>query len=379
MMALVPSQLTLAYLADPNSVHTHRWLGYFAERGHAVHLLTGADEVVKPGLPAGIALHRYARFGQRRLPMLSSLQGRRALRSVLRHIDPDVVHGHYLTRHGWQARLSGFHPYVISPWGSDLFVTPLGSLRARIWAGLTLRGADLVTVVSDQMREAVMAHGVRSDRIRMIQFGVDTERFRPADPDPTRLSRLGLGARRIIFSPRAVRPMYRPEVVVDAFGRLDDDDTALVLTTRSADPSMLARVRERLVALGIGDRVRLLDDVKDGEMLDLFQQAEVTISVPESDAIPISVLEAMSCGRPVIASDLPGLRELLGPTDPGLLVPIDDVDATTNALRRLLDRSATDRAALGASLRSHVITYADRQTNMERMEALYEALRAGKR
>lgn len=377
-MTPVPRQLTLAYLADPNSVHTRRWLEFFAGRGHAVHLLTGADEIVRPGLPDTVTVHRYARFGRRRVPLLSSLQGRRALRSLLRRIRPDVLHGHYLTRHGWQARLSGFHPYVVSPWGSDLFVTPLESLRARIWARLTLRGANLVTVVSEQMREAVLAHGVRSDRIEMVQFGVDTEHFRPADPDPARLSHLGLENRRIVFSPRALRPIYRQEVVVDAVAGAGADAT-LVLTARNADPATLALVHDRIVATGIENRVRLLDDIDDEDMLVLFQQAEVIISVPESDAIPISVLEAMACGRPVIASDLPGPRELLALADPGLLVPVGDVAATADALERLLNRSVAERAALGASLRSRVVNEADRQTNMERMENLYQQLRAGER
>ena len=178
--APVSRPLRLAYLADPNSVHTRRWLGFFAERGHDVHLLVGERDEVRD-LPDGITLHRYRRFGPRRLPLVSSLQGRGRLRVALRSIDPDVLHAHYLTRHGWQARLSGFHPYVASPWGSDLFVTPRESLRARIWAWLTLVGADLVTVVSDHMHDEVARYGVaaRPDRARPLRRGYGPIRTRP--------------------------------------------------------------------------------------------------------------------------------------------------------------------------------------------------------
>lgn len=374
-MAPVSAPLTLAYLADPNSVHTRRWLGFFAARGHYVHLLTGTDDEVRDDLPDGVTLHRYPRFGSRRLPFISSLQGRHALRSLLNDLQPDILHGHYLTRHGWHARLSGFHPCVISPWGSDLFVTPRESLRARIWAGLTLRGADLVTVVSEHMRGAVRARGVQPDRIEMVHFGVDTKRFDAADRDPARLSHLGLGDRPVLFSPRAIRPIYRQDVVIDAFTDSGADAT-LVLTARNADPATLERIRARTKEAGVDGRIRVIDDITDDDMLTLFQQAEIVVSVPESDAIPISVLEAMACARPVIASDLPGLRELLEPTEPGLLVPVGDAAATANAMRRILDQSPAERAALGNSLRSRVVTYADRQTNMERMEELYRALRA---
>ena len=378
IMALVPLPLSLAYLADPNSVHTRRWVEFFAARGHFVHLLIGTEDVVRPGLSGQVNLHRYPRFGRRRLPFVSSMQGRRALRTALRRIRPDVLHGHYLTRYGWQARLSGFHPLVISPWGSDLFVTPHESTRARVWARLTLRGADLVTVVSEQMRDAVLARGVRRDRIEFVHFGVDTVRLHPADPDATRLAHLGLDDRPIVFSPRAVRPIYRQDVVVDAFARLETEAT-LVLTARNADPETLSQVRARIASAGIGDVVRVIDDIDEEDMLALYQQSVVVVSVPESDGIPISVLEAMACARPVVASDLPGPRELLAAADPDLLVPVGDAAATATALRRVLEGSAADREVLGASLRASVVATADRKANMERMEELYLALRAGGR
>ena len=339
-----------------------------------MHLLIGDDDAVRTEPPPGVALHRYRRFGRRRLPLLSSLQGRRALRSTLSRIEPDILHAHYITRHGWQGRLSGFHPLVVSPWGSDLFVTPRSSLRARVWARLTLRGADLVTVVSDHMTAAVRAHGVAEARIERVLFGVDTERFAPGG-DRAALDALRIGAGQpFIFAPRAIRPIYRPDVAVEAFSALPASAT-LVMTTRNADPATLADVHRRVERHQIADRIRLVDDISDDLMLTLFQQAEMVISIPESDAIPISVLEAMACARPVIATDLPGPRERLGVHAPDLLVPIGDVPATAAAMHRVLAMAPGDRARLGDALRRDVVENADRGQNMMRMEALYFRLR----
>lgn len=368
--ARVSRPLRLAYLADPNSVHTRRWLGFFADRGHEVHLLVGERDEVRD-LPEAITLHRYRRFGRRRLPLISSLQGRGRLRAVLRSIDPDVLHAHYLTRHGWQARLSGFHPYVASPWGSDLFVTPRTSLRARIWARLTLGGADLVTVVSDHMRRVVAGYGVPPDRIEHVHFGVDTDRFAP-EPGAERPDLVD--GRPFILAPRSIRPIYRPDVVIDAFAQLPAD-LVLVMTTRNADPDALADAERRIGRHDIAARVVLADAIDDDLMVELCRTAELVVSVPESDAIPISVLEAMSCARPVVASDLPGPRELLGRHAPELLVPIGDVAATADAMRRVIEMPANRRAGLGAALRADVVATADRRRNMERMELLYARLR----
>ena len=372
--ARVSRPLRLAYLADPNSVHTRRWLAFFVERGHEVHLLVGEQDDVRD-LPEAIRLQRYQRFGRRRLPLVSSLQGRGRLRALLRAIDPDVLHAHYLTRHGWQARLSGFRPYVVSPWGSDLFVTPRASWRARVWARLTLAGADLVTVVSTHMATVVAGYGVRPDRIERIHFGVDTDRF---SPEPS-AARPGLvGGRRFVLAPRAIRPIYRPDVVVDAFARLPSD-LVLLMTTRGADPDTLAETRRRIDRHDIAGRVVLADSIDDELMVELCRTAELVVSVPESDAIPISVLEAMSCARPVVASDLPGPRELIGPHAPELLVAVGDVSATADAMDRVLGMPADRRSELGAAFRADVLAAADRRRNMERMELLYHQLRERRR
>ena len=79
--------------------------------------------------------------------------------------------------------------------------------------------------------------------------------------------------------------------------------------------------------LALGDAVVYVPQVAYAEIPDLYRAADLVLSVPSSDGLPVSVLEAMACGTPVIVSDLPALREL---TDDGAdlsLVPMRDVDA----------------------------------------------------
>ena len=177
-----------------------------------------------------------------------------------------------------------------------------------------------------------------------------------------------------MFSPRAIAPNYRPDVVVDAFAALPASLT-LVMTTRSADAETLAATRERIERHGLGDRVVLLPEPVDDEtMLALFRSAEAVVSVPESDAVSISVLEAMACGRPVVASDLPGTREHLGAAAPELIVPAGDASATADALRAVLEMPPGARDELGGRLRAAVISRADRRRSVDHMDALYRRL-----
>ncbi|HEX2222481.1 MAG TPA: glycosyltransferase [Candidatus Limnocylindria bacterium] len=368
-------RMRLAFIADPNSIHTRRWVGFFARRGHSVHLLEGYGVEVRDGLPEEVAVHRYRAFGPWRIPIVSSLQGRAPLRRLLGDLRPDVLHGHYITRYGWQTRLSGFHPYVITPWGSDVFVTPRSSLRARLWGRATLRGADLVTVLTEQMRDAVTRMGARPRRIATVRFGVDTRRFSPGPADPELVERLGLGGRPLLFSPRAARPLYRHDTVLDAVAGLDD--AVVVMSGRNADPDYLAEVRARAARAGVGERLRIIDDIPEPELLALYRTADVVVSVPESDGFPSTVLEAMACGAPVVASDVPAVRSVLERFAPELIVPAGDASALAAALRRALALGGDGRAALAERMRRYAGEEADQETNMLKMERLYRRLAGG--
>src|SRR5664280_3413040 len=93
--------LAIAFLGDPNSVHTRRWTGYFASRGYRITLIVGRDVVVNPGLPAGIAIERFEPYSRRRGRLVGALVAVRSFRRVLKTLNPDVLHAHYLTGNGW--------------------------------------------------------------------------------------------------------------------------------------------------------------------------------------------------------------------------------------------------------------------------------------
>jgi glycosyltransferase involved in cell wall biosynthesis len=368
--------LRLAYLGDPNSVHLRRWIEHFADAGHDVHLLAGDRVAIQPGISSKVTIDRYRRFGAVRLPVVSSLQGRGPLRRLLRTIAPDLLHAHYLTGHGWQARLSGFHPWVMTVWGSDLLVAPDHSIRARWWARRSLGAADLVTVATTQLRERAIALGARPDRLATVRFGVDTNRYVPGPPDPEWAAQLGPGGRRVIFSPRAVRPLYRHETVVRSVAGLDPD-SLLVMGDRGADPAYLASLLRLGEELGIGGQIRVLSGMTDEDMPALYRLADVVVSVPESDGLPLTVLEAMACGAPVVVSDLPGLREFLGARFPDVLVPVGDVDALRQALATALAQTAEGRASIGRAMRELVVAEADHRTQLAVMEERYRSLIRG--
>jgi glycosyltransferase involved in cell wall biosynthesis len=365
--------LALAFLGDPNSIHTRRWVGWFAVRGHRVTMLVAAGVDLEPGLPDSIAIARFTPYTSSRLHLLGAMRARRSLAVELRRIAPDILHAHYLTGHGWHARLSGFRPYAITLWGTDILVTARATRRGRLYARWSLGPAGLVTGDSEELVRAAVVAGARTERTRLVQFGVDTARFSPG-PDPAALrERLGLAGRRVIFSPRSIAPLYRHDVVLEALARLPAD-VCVVMTRHLARESEVEALQRRAAELGLSDRLVMVPKVDHAEMADFYRMADLVVSVPISDGTPVTLLEALSAGRPVVASDLPSVREWLGDLDPASLVPVGDVAATARAIEATLARSAAERLDFAERGRRLVDERASHDASMAAAEALYREL-----
>jgi glycosyltransferase involved in cell wall biosynthesis len=374
VQAATGPRIRLALLGDPNSLHLRRWATFFAGRGHAVTLLVPHDVKVEPGLPASIAFERFSRFNPRSaLAPIGFLRARRSVRNAVDRVAPDVLNAHFLTIHGWHAWMSGFHPYAVTLWGSDIYVGPRKWRAVRAMARLTLKASDLVMADSEDLKRGAEALGSRPDRTELIGWGVDLARFSGGAAPSELRTRLGLDGRRVVFSPRAIKPLYRQGVVVDALARLPSDVVA-VLSLQHSDPAEVAAIERRAAELGVAGRLLLVPEIAHADMPDMLRLADVVVSIPESDSTSLAVLEAMACERQVVAADLPSVREWLGELDPDSLVPVGDVEATASALARALGRSAAEREELGRRARAIVRERADQETSLGNVERLYLGL-----
>jgi glycosyltransferase involved in cell wall biosynthesis len=365
--------LRLAFLGDVNSVHLRVWTGFLAARGHHITALVADDRAVEPGLAESIRIERFRSFAvRRRVTPLSLLRGRRSIREAVRRVQPDVLNAHFLTVHGWNAWLSGFHPYVVTLWGSDVFIHPGRSRIARTLARLTLRAADMV-MINPVMRDAALAAGADPERLRAVTIGVDVRRFSPGLASPELRARLALAGKRVVFAPRTIAPLYRQGVVVEALSRLPGD-VVLVMSTARAEAGELARIERLAAELGLSERLVLVPKVSHDDMTALYRLADAVVSIPASDSASVTMLEALACERPVVVSDLPAIRQWLDGSSGLELVPVDDPAATADAIARLLDEPPADRAKRVAGLRARVVEGSDQARTLAALENMYYSL-----
>jgi glycosyltransferase involved in cell wall biosynthesis len=234
-----------------------------------------------------------------------------------------------------------------------------------------VRRADFLTAPSQPLLDAAASMGLVAGRGHHLLWGVDTGRFHP-DVD-------GRGVRRrlevpddvpLVLSPRRMEPLYRIADIVDAWERERSSGRRSVLALASDGGSLEPHLRERVAVSDRKEDLRILPALDYGDMPALFAAADVVVSVPESDGTPMSVLEALATGTPVIASDLPSLRPWVMEGRTGLRVPVGDVGALAVALGRLVgDRALRERMAEEAA--RHAASEADQAVWMDRAVALY--------
>jgi glycogen(starch) synthase len=243
-------------------------------------------------------------------PMLASfaLAARRAAR------DADLVHAHWLPA-GLVAATTG-RPFVVQLWGTDVELA-----RRAPWAARrVLRRARLAICASEELAAAARELGARD--VRVIPSGVDV-------PD-------GVG-----------EPADPPHVLYA--GRLSPEKGVLELLEAARGLPLVVAGDGPLRDRFPGARGWVPHD----ELLRLYERAAVVACPSRREGFGVACAEAMAHARPVVASNVGGLRDLVVEGETGLLVPAGDVGALRSALERLLGDNEL-RARLGRAARERI-------------------------
>ena len=165
------------------------------------------------------------------------------------------------------------------------------------------------------------------------------------------------------------------DLLIRAFARLGRPGHRLIIAGDGPERVALQALAE---TEGVADRVDLLGARPHAEALEVIRSGAIfalpcrTSTTGDRDGIPVVLMEAMAAGKPVIAGRLETIAELVEDGTSGLLVPPDDVDALTEALRRLVDDPARGKA-MGLAGRKHVADEFSDAINWDRLEAAIDA------
>jgi glycosyltransferase involved in cell wall biosynthesis len=266
------------------------------------------------------------------------------------------------------AAVAGAHPLVATAWGSDVYSA---SLKQRLLMRLALRRSAVAMADSNDLVRRLEELGPRSLRTMLVNWGVDLESFTPpSEQQRTELkTRFGVGPGPVVLSPRGLKELYNPGVVVEAFKQV-----------RAAIPNAQLVFKHGGVAEEMKPEwsdapgVKVIGRIGYDDMAALFRAADVTVSIPSTDSSPRSVWEAMAAGSAIVLSDLSWVHELVE-NERDALVVAPEVQPVASAIERLI-RDEALRRRIASSARQLVEKHRDRETELARVERCYLELTA---
>jgi L-malate glycosyltransferase len=332
--------LKLVLIGDGNSPHLLKWARALQPRVDLWALSSRGFDIGFNGLmPADrrMALCTQPDFAGGNVGLLRHLP---AVSRWLRTIEPDWLAPHYLSSHGtlaWLAtRLGGVKaPIAGSAWGSDILVAPERSRAMRWVTQRVLRACTLTT--SDSQHMAARMRALGAGEVMVFPFGLESLPPAPATKEPA-----------LFFANRGLEAIYAPERVLRVFAGLAAGwpQARLVIAN---DGSLRMPMEQLARDIGLVDRVSFVGRLDAATQAQWYARARWYLSLPQSDSVSVSVLEAMGHACIPILSDLPANRELVEDGRNGVIV----ADGESPALARLAPLAqAADE--VGARLRAWV-------------------------
>lgn len=236
------------------------------------------------------------------------------------------LHNHFGDQSGTVTMLTARFcrlPYSISFHGPHIFFDPLGQ-RVKEKA----LGAAFNRCISFYCRSQVMLfmEDYTPERCPIVHCGVDSSRYPYRDP-ATKVSR--------ILSVARLAPEKGFRYLLKAFWDVAKNDAAVQLRL-AGDGPMRAELEAQARQLGIDDRVIFLGRLTEAEILNELMLADIFVLPSLAEGLPVSLMEAMAVGVPVVATNVAAVGELIDDGRNGKLVPPTDADSLKQALVELV-------------------------------------------
>ncbi|OGV63254.1 MAG: hypothetical protein A3K19_12955 [Lentisphaerae bacterium RIFOXYB12_FULL_65_16] len=304
------------------------------------------------------------------------------IRRILSRQSIDIIHSGWLTQDSYLALRTGFHPVLAMAWGSDVLPDPFvvnahQSRRVLKKLRFTAGHADTIYCDCRAVAETLCTlTGVAPEKLRIfLQLGVETAVFRPD-------AALAAEARRewavapktnVLIMTRRLDPAYGVADYLHALALLRNRVACPFLAVLAGEGSLEGQLKELTRDLGLQDSVVFVGAKPRQDLPRYLNGADLYVSTSLSDGTSISLLEAMSCGLPVVVTDVPANLEWVRDGYNGAVAARGDPQSIAQALQSVLEDPAK-RALFRERNRALALERIEASRNYETLVDLYRAL-----
>jgi glycosyltransferase involved in cell wall biosynthesis len=357
-------------LSDTNSEHTEKWALGLASNGVEVGLFSfnkASYPWYQNKTNITVLFEPKNKLEVSASGKLSYLRYVKLLKNTILLFNPDVVHAHYATSYGLIGALSGFHPFVISAWGTDVMKFPQKNFIFKSILKYNLKKADAICATSHTIKDYLKP--VTSKNVYVIPFGVNVDLF--SNKEVTSLFNKGSF---VIGCIKALEDLYNIDILIKAFAglKLKFPSKSLKLLIIGVG-SQEAELKKMVSDLILNEDVIFTGRISFSEVSNYFNMLDVLVNISDYESFGVSVIEAMACEKPVIATNTGGLKEIIENNTFGSLVEVANIEQTTNEMEKyLLDEDLKQK--VGKAARAKVVEKYNWIDNIHQMIDVYQQL-----
>lgn len=301
-------------LVSSNTIHTYKYLQLVEDYFDEVLVITNEKSTIYDYSTVELS------FNLKIKNVFSTVRG---IKNQITSFQPSIIHIHQANSFAFYtllARRKSSIPTVLTAWGSDVLLLPKSNALLKKLVQYNLRNADFLTSDSTYMAQEMEKLATLKNKILVANFGIDVM--------PTNCPK-----ENIVYSNRLHKKLYRVDKIIEAFARFkqnkEQKDWRLVVAATGIETENL---KDKANKLGLTDDVEFVGWIQKEDNEQWYSKAKIWVSIPESDATSISLLEAMACGSIPVVSDLPSNREWIESGINGIVVEDLDSDFISEAL-----------------------------------------------
>lgn len=342
--------MKILVVGNASSVHIVNLVNRLVKKGVNVYLFTVNSPSAQLSDDVNIILSSY--LGKRGY-LLSYWQ---FLQSV-KVISPDLINIHYASGYGLLSNfLKAGPPILMSVWGSDIYLFPKLSFLHKFILKLNLKNSSAIASTSVCMSREVKKYTKKNMPIYVTPFGINTHDFRPnhylAFSEKSLLR---------IVTIKGLHPIYGIDRLINSFYCLikNYNFQSNVVLDIYGEGEYLSEYKSLCIELGVDDLVQFHGKVAHSHVPSILKNADIFVALSRSESFGVSILEASSCGVPVVASMAEGLKEVVIDGVTGFIVDGNDFESVALKFNELLKNNLL-RYKFGAAGREMVIAnYSD--------------------
>ncbi len=323
------------------------------ENGIEVHVLTQHNHGAPyEELMDGIYVHRFRWMEPKEFRALVHFKGLKdnlrlvtyvislffTLIKIVKKYKIDIIHAHSVIPTGLVgvivAKIMGF-PLFITTHGMDINNFDAKSIYGHL-ISFSLNHCDRAIAVSDDLAETMKSLGINKDKIIILRNAVDTERFKSFKNTKFR-HKYGVKENEILILFVGYLDTFKGIFeLIDTFYEINKKNKNVKLMMVGTGPKK-DELKKKISHLGLRSYVMLTGAVSNTEIHSYYQMADVFVLPSYTEGFPLSVLEAMACGIPVVASNVGGIHEIVKNGLSGFLVYPKKREELTEKLNLIID------------------------------------------